>query len=232
MDRIRQLMDKIDALTVRERGMILLAVLAVIVFVWDMFLMQPLDARQQRLQSQLEMKRAEVQALNIELQQLVSELSEDPNAANRARRETLREELAALEAQVQETTAELVDPAQMPRLLRTVINRTEGVSLASLEGLGVSPLVGGESGSNKGSDGGPAVPEGASAGELATAFRHGMRIRFEGEYLTTLDYLRRLEDLEWGFFWDAIDFEVKEYPASETSIKIYTLSLTRDWIRA
>jgi len=44
--------------------------------------------------------------------------------------------------------------------------------------------------------------------------------------------LRRLEALEWNFFWDRIEFQVKDYPDSSASIRLYTLSLTSDWIKA
>jgi len=224
VDKIKQTMERIDALTIRERGMVLLAVLAVLIFVWDTFFMAPLGAEQKRMQAELDSKRAEVNALNIQLGQLLKQSQDDPNAAARAELAELREELAAIEAQIKTTVQELVDPARMPELLRNVINQTQGLTLTNLEGLGVSPLVAKDDKTGAGED---------SAGDsLSAAYKHGMRIRFRGDYLQTLEYLRRLEALEWNFFWDRIEFEVKNYPRSASEIRIYTLSLTQDWIKA
>lgn len=225
VDKIRAYQEKIDALTIRERGMVLLAVLAVMIFLWDNLLMSPLDTEQKHLQAELETRRTEVNALNIQLGQLVKAQNEDPNAAARLELETLRQELTEIEQDIQATARELVDPTRMAELLRTVINRTEGLTLRNLEGLGVTPLVAADGGSDK------EVKETVDQG-MSAAYKHGMRIRFSGDYMKTLEYLRRLEALEWDFFWDRIEFEVTDYPDSSADIRIYTLSLTKDWIKA
>ncbi|MCI0590119.1 MAG: MSHA biogenesis protein MshJ, partial [Gammaproteobacteria bacterium] len=65
---------------------------------------------------------------------------------------------------------------------------------------------------------------------LQTAYMHGLRMEFEGGYLDTLDYLRKLEALPWAFFWDSVDFKVEKYPKALGSITVYTLSLDANWI--
>ena len=69
-----------------------------------------------------------------------------------------------------------------------------------------------------------------TAENLDNAYRHGLRIEFQGDYLTTLNYLRRLENLKWGFFWDNFEFKVNDYPDSTVAIEIFTLSLQQEWI--
>ena len=69
-----------------------------------------------------------------------------------------------------------------------------------------------------------------TANNINNAYRHGLRIEFIGDYLTTLDYLKSLEKLEWGFFWDNFELEVKEYPDAKAAIEIFTLSLRQQWI--
>ncbi len=236
MDKLNLWIEQIDTLSLRERGMILLAVIAVFVFIWDSFLMAPLDSRQKVLSAQIEIKRAEVSALNIQIRQFVTTQAVDPNAANRERLAQLRIELAELESRVSDTAADMIEPARMPEVLRMVINQTSNLNLANLKGLGASPLV--TFAETK------QTPESAESAEaevvkpetgdkeLAAAFKHGMQIRLKGDYLTTLDYLRRMEKLEWRFFWDSLEFQVGEYPDAESVLTIYTLSLARDWIRA
>lgn len=224
MDKIKAYQQKIDSLTVRERAMILLAILAVIFFLWDTFLMSPLDIRQKRLQAELDAKRAELNALNIEFGQLAMKQNQDPNAAMRVELETLREELAQLDENIQATAENLVEPARMPELLRSVINKTQGLRLTNLQGLGVTPLLEAGDGKQKAGE--------TESGELAMAYKHGMQIRFRGDYLQTLEYLRQLEALQWGFVWDSIELEIKDYPQSQAGIRLYTLSLVKDWIKA
>ena len=233
MDKIKVYMERIDELTIRERGMILLAVLAVMIFLWDTFLMSPLDVRQQSLQAKLESKRAEIDALSIQTGQLIKKQKQDPNAELRAELQSLRQELTTVDKAINSTAQELVDPARMPELLRTVINRTDNLNLTALNGLGVSPLL-----ANKGEQGQSSsspADDGSNNGNdqsLTAAYKHGMNVEFRGGYLQTLEYLRKLEALEWNFFWDRIEFQVKDYPDSSASIRLFTLSLTSDWIKA
>lgn len=233
VDKIRQLEEKIDTLTVRERGMILLAVLAVIYFAWDMLFMRPLDVQQNRVTAQLETKRAELGGMNIQLREMIAARQIDPDAENRARLEQLRRDVAELNEEIRATTRQLIDPARMTEVLRSVIHQIGGLTLNQLEGLGVSPLLAAEAGPRRTARGTePATVESSNNGDLTGAYRHGMRIRFRGDYLSTLAYLRKLESLEWDFFWDSIVFEIGEYPDGETTITIHTLSLAPDWIRA
>ncbi|MDX1518892.1 MAG: hypothetical protein R3318_02135, partial [Gammaproteobacteria bacterium] len=66
--------------------------------------------------------------------------------------------------------------------------------------------------------------------QMETAYKHGMKIVFEGDFLSTVDYIRKLENLDWRFFWDSIEFRVEDYPRSLSSITLYTLSLDQNWI--
>ncbi|MEX2517389.1 MAG: hypothetical protein WD572_10885 [Gammaproteobacteria bacterium] len=238
MDKIKAYMEKIDALSIRERGMILLAVLAVIIFLWDSLLMAPIDVQQRSINSQLEVKRAQNSAVSIQIQQKIAEQSADPNKENREKLVELRAQLAALASEVQDTATDMIEPAKMPDVLRTVINQISNLTLTELSGLGVSPLItaadagGTDSDSTDADTAATPQPLPETGSELATAFKHGMQIQVRGNYLTMLEYLRRLEAEEWHFLWDSFELQVGEYPDADSTLTIYTLSLTRDWIRA
>lgn len=228
MEKLKVYQEKIDALSVRERAMILLAVVAVLIFFWNTFFMNPLEFRQSQLRSQLEVQRAQLSALNIQMRQSIAAQKIDPNAANRERLAELQTELAKLEENVRDTATDMIEPGRMPQVLRSVINQISGLTLRQLNGLGVSPLM--ETAAPQTEE--PVVAPINNASDMANAYKHGMRMKLRGDYLTTLEYLRRLQALEWNFFWDGLEFQVGEYPDAETTLTIYTLSLTSDWIRA
>ena len=52
----------------------------------------------------------------------------------------------------------------------------------------------------------------------------------EGSYFQTLSFLKRLEDMESGFFWRSVDYQVTDYPKAQIVIQIMTLSLEEEWI--
>jgi MSHA biogenesis protein MshJ len=247
MTALRRLQARIDELTLRERGIMLLGILAVSYFLWDTLLMQPLYVKHKSFSAQLEVKRAEVMVLNQKMRSMLAIQEQDPDAENRKQLEALRRQLAEVEASIQVSTVQLVSPEKMPEVLRTVINKTEGLTLISLRGTGAAPILAqsDKTGTAPGraleqaEDAATGAPETAAddgsskvaaSATISSAYKHGMTVMFEGDYLATLEYLRRLENLGFGFFWDSLEFSVKEYPRAQASIKIYTLSLNKDWI--
>ena len=48
--------------------------------------------------------------------------------------------------------------------------------------------------------------------------------------MDTVNYLKSLESLPWRFSWDSVDYQVKQYPVAETTLRLYTLSFEENWL--
>ncbi len=110
--------------------------------------------------------------------------------------------------------AELIDPAQMSLVLQGLLKKQSKLRLIRVRNV---------------------IPEAlsASADALTTTFyRHGLEIEFEGSYLACLEYLERIEDLPWRFYWQLLDIEVLEYPRNRIRLEVSTLSPYVEWIGA
>lgn len=227
-------MAKIDDLSVRERAAVFLAILAVAFFIWNSYLMASLDSREKSLKAQLQQKQSEQTALNAELQILISSRQEDPNKQNREKLASLRTQLDKVRTEVTKSTKHLISPNKMAAVLENVLNKTRGLELVEVKGLGASPLVSGDKQDDKISSGDePAVETTGDTEEdsgFANAYKHGLRVVFNGSFMSTLDYIKELEALENEFIWDNLTFEITEYPDGQVSITVFTLSLDRNWI--
>jgi len=229
-----ELINRIDALSLRERGAIFVAVLAVMFFIWDSYLMTDIKNSEHAIKVQLQQKQAERMALNIELQDLISNTQEDPNALNRKKLEMLRLQLAKVKTDVLKTTEQLVSPRKMAGILESVLASTRGLDLLEVKGLGSTALLKTSTGKDGNRDKAAAEGETAADGSkpegLSNAYRHGLRIVFNGSYMSTLEYVRKLEELNSGFLWDSLELEVGDYPEAKVAITVYTLSLDDNWI--
>jgi MSHA biogenesis protein MshJ len=217
-------------------------ILIVLFLGWYSYLMEPLTKTQANLLARLNQKHQQLQLLNERFELLTQARHRDPNAANRAKLAKLHKELARVTERVRNTTSTLVSPNAMPDLLRRVLEQSSGLNLLALKGLGSSPLVkpvnaGGAAKGRNGREHGAARQAAAKSGgqpahevELANAYKHEMEIQFSGDYFSTLEYMRKLEKLPWGFFWDKVEFKVKKYPQAKASIRLFTLSLDSNWI--
>ncbi len=233
MEQLKQIAEKIDGLTLRERAVIFIGTIAVMFTVWDSVLIQPLEIKQKALINEINTKNAERTVLNDRMQQLLTKTKEDPDAENIAKLKSLRSRLVELQAELESSTQNLVSPKDMPKILETVLHKTGGLTLLGLKSLGVAPLVVQEETEQEAVTKNIGLKEDETkltADNIDNAYRHGLRIDFIGDYLTTLSYLKSLEKLEWGFFWDNFKLTVSEYPDANASIEIFTLSLNKEWI--
>ena len=235
MKLVNDIMGRIDALSVRERAAIFIAVLAVIFFVWDSYLMTSLNSREKTFRTRLQQKQAEQAALNTELQALISASQNDPNAANREKLATLKGQLEKVRTEVTESTRHLISPKRMAAVLESVLARTQGLELVEVKGVGASPLFAREDQKEPGKDKPRTSAVTDKPGEeegVSNAYKHGLKVVFNGSYMATLEYVKKLEELDSVFIWDNLQLKVSDYPDAETSITVFTLSLDRNWIGA
>lgn len=212
--RLAEWSARLDALSLRERGLVFAAALMVLFLVWDQLLLSPLDQRQLRTSQELEGLRAQAEQIRNQVQSLSSGGRGGRLAALRDEQRRLEEAHRRLDARLQEATTGLIAPAAMARVLEEVLSRQSGLTLLRVENLAPRPLFG----------------DSESPASLAAIYRHGLVIEFEGTYADTLRYLRALEALPHTFFWEAVEFDVERYPRARVRLTVFTLGLEEGWI--
>lgn len=218
---LKQLADRIDALSVRERGIVFIAGLVVLYLFAFNVVFGPLRSEQTRLEQSLKAKREQVQNMDNQLNALLTGEGKDINAQNQAKIAALSKRLTELDAQMDQMTAGVVNPKEMARLVEQLLTRNKNLQLMKLEALPPKP-IGDE---NKSAEG-----QVASVPSEAMVYRHGMRIEFKGRYFDIVEYLKAMESLQWKVFWGEVTLETDKYPVSKVSLVIYTLSRYPGWI--
>jgi MSHA biogenesis protein MshJ len=234
---------RIDALTLRERAIGFTIALAFMVYLWHAVLYAPLDARRSRLAGEVAALRGDLEKLHGQTDALARLRMQDPDAAPRARLVALRDEAVRMREALVSVVDHLVPPEEMASVLEAVLTRETGLRMVSLESLGSELLAstakpGPEPSATKtGARAGGNRARAAGRGRVETllerpisVFRHGLRIRFQGDYLQTLSYLQALEALSWRFVWDSVSLSVTEHPESEVTITVYSMSLGEPWM--
>ena len=139
---------------------------------------------------------------------------------------------AELDSEIQALAGDLVTPNQMTQLLRTVLERQSGLDLVSFRNVSAQPLR--EATTNTAElleQEGAINFEDISRDEVVgQVYSHGLVIEFEGDYFSTLNYLRFLEDVTGSFFWDAISFRQLDWPTAHVTLEIHTLSTDQGFI--
>ncbi len=207
--------DRIDAMSLRERGLIFVTLLVAMYFVAVNVLFGPVNAEKDRLQKQVNQLREETRMLEIQVQGLVSGGENDPEAVKRKKFALLQENLKTMDETLSRVTAGLVSPKEMTKLVEQMLLKNRGLEVIKVESLPSTPLL--EGAAESGPDG-------------SMVYKHGMRIELKGGYLDILRYLRSLEGLEWKVFWGQVTLQTEKYPVSKVNLLIYTLSTHKGWI--
>ena len=219
--KIRQLAQWIDRRSLRERAMILAAVLAIGIACGTVLYFTPQENKREGIESQIAELNVSLVALNSQAEAIQAQGQKDPNQEYRARQQQLQAELDRLDGRLKALTIDLISPGDMAEVLRGVLLRQRGMRLVHLENFPAEDLLlstDKEEGDN-------------NAGRIQL-FRHPMRIVFSGTYLQALAYLQSLENLPHKLYWDDLEIVVNDHPQAEISLTVHTLSLRKGWIGA
>ena len=234
MAKLQPWLERIDALKLNERVLLLAAVLLVVVKLWDGLLLAPMEKERARLQGEVENLGQSLRETEVLTGAVLDAAKRDPDAEVAATLAAKRAELASVDETIKAKVGRMVPQERMAEVLSAVLKRFDKLEFVALEGLGAEPVVGTTvdalAAHAPEAPGSTATPADAAATPQAGAWRHGIRIRFKGSYFDALAYLRALETLPWGFFWDRIELETANYPSTEGAIVVYTVSLDRGWI--
>jgi MSHA biogenesis protein MshJ len=207
-EQLNNLRDRVNAMSLRERLLVLGLVVAALLIGWQSLLMDPLERRRGTAIAELDGMRQRLAAL-----EQGQSAAGDPLSEALTREKSLQAETARLEAELAATAAALVPPDRMADLLRSLLERQRGLRLVSLEKL-------------------PAEATGpAGGGGSQGPYVQPIAIEVEGNYGAIVDYLRDVEGLELRFLWRSLDVATGDWPVNRARIELGTLSLGREWLR-
>lgn len=221
--KIRDSMRWVDAQPLRQRLLLLLAIVAVFLLLWDAVLMRASELREEQAESDTELLEKQVKALELEAEATLKKLASDPNLERRKRKVELERQLAELDAGFHERTADLIPPSEMVRVLKELLRRESGLQLVRLESVPASPLLAPDE--ESGLEGKVDLGSG-----LIRLFRHGLILELSGDYLSVLRYVQALERLPWKFFWESMNYQVQQWPTGKITLKLLSLSSEEGWI--
>jgi MSHA biogenesis protein MshJ len=217
--KIQALATKFEALSLREKVLVLASMATAVIIGWYLLLSEPLYLKTKQDQQQAETLDKAVTELNKQLQNLQRRLHEDPHRELKQRIAQLDEQIQRLDVELRDKFHGLIEPRQMASVLESVLQQHKDLVLVRVQSLEAVPLI------TQGEDSAK-----AEAAPQVEVYRHGMQVEFEGSYLATLDYLKTLEALPWEFYWDSVELDVKAYPRARIVITVHTLSLRDAWI--
>ena len=208
--------DRLDAMSLRERVLIFLAVAVVVVAIADSALFDPISRRQKVNSQRIHQQEDEIHTMQGQVQAYAQARTGDDANAKRQRLEKRKLELAALDRELASRRSELVPPERMAKMLYEIVKRNPDIELVSLRSLPSTGLA-------------QSLTAILGSGGLAL-YRHGIEITVSGSYLNMLRYVGQLERLPAKIMWGNMELQAAAYPAVTLKITLYTLSPEKTWL--
>lgn len=225
--KIPLLANRFDELSLRERLMILVLLLALMVGGWLNLLWDKEALIQSQIRGDVDQQSEQNDLLNTRLNGLVRQAEDDPNVAIRKEIEQAKQVIEQMEGRIKGTAEALIEPQEMAKLLERMLLSSDNLKLVHLRTINSEALATAKKKAEKLAEEGDDKSMKAAERNI---FRHGFVVEFEGDYLSVLRYLQALEALPWQFFWDGIALSVTEYPVTRVKLQLHTLSLSEGWL--
>lgn len=209
--QFEQLAQKFDALSQRERGLIAIALLALIA----MLAYMPIESLWKQQYSTAQQLKVIEQENQVSVQQIdlyQQRLALDPNQDYRQRLTLLQQQNQQLDTQLNEQMVDMVPADYMPELLGNLLGQVQGITLLKFTSVAPIPLL--------------AVGE----EKKLNLYSHGIRMSLEGDYFSVLRFVEAVEAMPDKLYWKRLDYKVADYPKGKVDIELYTLSINKDFI--
>ena len=222
LEKIKQ---QFENMSKRERNIVMVAVLALLVFLWDQLLFGPLQRSTADLQQQISATQSKISEQSAEMVLVLKTVAEDPNQELRQQKQQLEKAILEANQRIDGLTARLIPPRQMAKVLEQVLRQETHLNLVKVINIPGRQI------SAKADSINQAAATAADAGQdKVVLYQHGVEMQLEGEYFQTLRYLKALEALPWQVLWSELEYEVQEYPRASIRLQINTLSTDSGWI--
>ncbi len=213
-----KLSGRIDAMTLRERIAIFVAMAAALLFVVNSLVLEPLFARNRLLADQIRQQNMQVEAANAGVEAQMAAFNANPDAPAQKQLAELNTEAAALAGKLRAMQHGLVAPEKMGQLLQQLLRSNGKLKLLSLRTLPVSGM------------GGSSAEAKPAPAQRELLYRHGVEVVLQGGYLDMLDYMEALEHSPQQVFWGRAQLDAHQYPNSTLTLTLYTLGLDDKWM--
>jgi MSHA biogenesis protein MshJ len=218
---------RIDAMSLRERCLVFVAVAGLLALLLETMLFSPLFERQKILSQRIVEQQDKITGADADIVKKMADHQADLDGVTWSRLQALQQQALQLRSDMRNVETGLVPPGKVAIVLESMLKAHGRLQLLSLKTIGAAnpvtakilrPGLAGQSSQV------PALGQ-------SLIYRHGVEIVVRGEYRDLLAYLQALETMPIRFFWDDARLSVDGYPNSILTLSLYTLSLDPQWMQ-
>lgn len=225
------LLTKFEALSTRERWMVLGAGLAVIYALFNALLLGPINDKKNTLKGEIAQSQAQAADISQQLLAFSQHPVLDPDAENRSKIARLKSIIGQQSAELSALSETLVSPQAMPELLKGLLQKNSKIQLVAMNTIAPENIIKQPTATQPATTQQPPIAKPSEPESPEGAFyKHGVEMTIAGNYLDLLNYVHALEHLPMQLSIGQATLQAKVYPTSELTLIVYTMSLEQAWL--
>jgi MSHA biogenesis protein MshJ len=234
-EQLNTLNSKWLALSKRERWMIFGAGLFAVVGLLDTFLLEPKRAQLASTQQEILKIQNDTATLTEQMTTIASQAAPQPES-NAFKRDIddVNAKIAGQSSDLVKISAYMVPPQEMVLLLKKLLHKHTDVQVIEMQSLPVVDFIEKQRkliqeqktpASNN--------PQDTTAEDnwknVPHVYQHAVKVRLKGKYFSLMDYAQSLKAIGQRVAWENAELKA-EYPESELTVQVYTLSGENAWL--
>jgi len=207
-------------LNLKEKLLIVLALLTAGWAAWDVWSYGPLLADNNRSASTLSQLEAHHKALLDEIELTPNIIRSSPRLEVQARVTAQQDRRAQSRLQLARLAENFIKPDELPRMLEQLLVESGGLTLVQVNLKAPSSYA---LTASVAQSPGLAKP---SMLRRARLLEHHAELIVKGTYHDVVEYLGLLRRSPWRFFYSSFDYNVQKHPVATATLQLYTLSFS------
>ncbi|MEE8057820.1 MAG: hypothetical protein V3T17_08300 [Pseudomonadales bacterium] len=221
-EQLKEWQQKIDAFNQRERILLLVTGVAVVIMLLQSVFIDPVMAGRKVLGQQVTQLNQQIQQQTSAQLIISAQLTAGVNRNKTKQRDQLQREVDQLNKKITESMVAMIPPRLMPEVLENILSESTDLKLLSLENIQVVAVLEQKDEQAEKSRK-PQVNKQA-------LYKHGFVLRLRGNYMAAIRYFNELSKLPWRFHWDNLHYKVDQYPNATITLEVHTVSMSEEWI--
>ncbi len=211
------IIEQFDALALRLRIMLTLALVVVVFMLFDIFWFSSNNQRIKNVQQKIQKNRLQITNLVNMQNEQNQKLLQSRNDKKNKQLASLKMQLTSVRQQLAEHTLNLVQPEEMADVLKDIILSSNSLKLEKLIKQQTIELSKPDKDDQQQKD-------------QLKLYRHSMVIELKGDYRSAFAFLQKLENMEKKVAFDSFEYVVDIYPKATIKLTVSTLSLDKGWV--
>lgn len=233
-EQLQTMVNKWQVLSKRERWMIFGAGLFAVVGLLDTFLLEPQRVQLAATQQEIVKIQNDTSSLTEQMTTIATQAAPQPasNAFKHDIDET-NQKINSQSAELVKVSSYMVPPQDMVAFLKKLLQQHADVQVIEMQSLPVVDFIDKQRKLLQSAASSEAGSTQASAEEVwknvPHVYQHAVKVRLKGKYFALMAYAQSLKAIGQKLAWENAELKA-DYPESELTVQVYTLSGENAWL--